>query len=44
MPWMERTFSLQRGRLLASLLMSVVILTYSVVGTLLIKKVRGSGK
>jgi len=41
MPWMEREFSLQRGRLVDSLLMSAVILAYSVVGTVLIKKARG---
>jgi len=44
MPWMERTFSLQRGRILDSLLMSVAILAYSVVGTILIKMVKESWK
>jgi len=40
MPWMERSFSLQRGRLADSLLMSAVVLAYSAAGTFLIKKVR----
>jgi len=42
MPWMERMFSLQRGLLPDSLLMSLVILAYSAGGTFLIKKVRGA--